>query len=314
MSQSNRRTSGGNVATHFRIARYDEACLLIGGGPVAADPVARDNVTYFSLPGDGTSLDLGYGSGTSNAIVQDNVAVGGDTSFRLDGPGASVDGNIFVGPTQGADGQTFPGNEFHDTAPGGVIARVFPNEYEPGRGHVAIVNFDLQDEIEIDPAGVLEVGDVYEVRDAQNYFGDPVATGTYQGAPIVVPMTSTEVAPVIGEPATAFVHTSAELGAFVLMKTGEDPGGSDTGDGTSGADSTGAGDGADSAGGTAGASAGEGDDGDGAAGSSGPTRDTDAAGSQDGSGDGCSCRAMPPARGILPLLLALPILLRRRNG
>jgi hypothetical protein len=215
--------------------------LLIGGAPVAEDPIVRSNYMFFSPSFGGTSCDLGYGSGTSNAVVQDNVLVGDGTSFRLDAPTAMVTGNTFYGPVQGADATTFPNNDYYDaTVPTGTEVTIRPNIYEPERAHVAVFNWDGLDEVELDPVIVLMPGDIYEIRDAQNYYGDPVATGTYTGQPIALPMNTTEASPVIGTPATPYVHTPPTFGAFVLLKTGVDPGAGAGGAGSGGTMGSGA--------------------------------------------------------------------------
>jgi MYXO-CTERM domain-containing protein len=205
--------------------------ILIGGAPVANDPEVRSNYSYFEPGEGGTGCNLGYGAGVNNAAVHDNIFVGGGAAFRLDAPVADVTGNLFVGPTEGVDAGTFPDNDYE--APAGASVIVRPNVYEEGRANIVAFNWDGADAVDADVAEVLAPGDVYEVRDVQNYYGDPIATGTFTGDPIAIPMTSTEVAGVIGEPATPYVHTSPAFGAFVLLKTGEDPGGEDeSGDGT----------------------------------------------------------------------------------
>lgn len=275
--------------------------ILIGGTPVANDPEVRSNYTWFEPDQGGTSCNLGYGAGTANAIVQDNVFVGG-TAFGLDGPNATVSGNVFVGSTEGVDSTSFPDNDYD--APTGATVIVRPNVYEEGRAHIVAYNWDAADAIEADVGEVLAAGDVYEVRDAQNYFGDPIATGTFSGEPIAIPMTSTEVAGVIGEPATPYVHTSASFGAFVLIKTGEDPGGEESGEATgSESDDTAGGD--ETAGSTGGSS-------EESSTSTTAGADTDV-GTNDGGAtesEGCGCRSTPSAS--LPWLLVLFGARRRR--
>src|SRR5205085_10355334 len=84
---------------------------------------------------------------------------------------------------------------------------------------------------DIDLSSLLAAGDGFALFDVQNYFGDPVLTGTYDG-PVAIPMTPGTTSEVIGTPTTPYVHTSAEFGAFVLLRTEAGPGG--TGDGTGG--------------------------------------------------------------------------------
>jgi len=199
--------------------------LLIGGTPIALNPVARENYTYYRPTVTGTGCDFGYGAGVSNCTVLNNYFVGRSTAFNLkENATATITGNTFYGDTPGCSPATYPANTYHGlTRPTGVRIFVRPNVYEPGRAHIAVFNWDNLDAVNADVSGVLSAGDIYEVRDAQNYFGPPVATGTYGGGTITIPMNLTAVAPVIGTPCRPFTHTPKEFGAFVLQKTGVAP-------------------------------------------------------------------------------------------
>ena len=69
-------------------------------------------------------------------------------------------------------------------------ARVFvrPNRYEAGRAHVIVYNWPRAASVAVDLAGVLALGDRYEVRNVQDVFGAPVVAGTFDGAPVAIPM------------------------------------------------------------------------------------------------------------------------------
>lgn len=282
--------------------------VLVGGAPVAENPQLRANYAWFDRgAGEGTSCDLGYGSGTANAIAQGNVCVGG-TSFRIDGTPMEIAGNTFVGPTEGLDAAAWPDNMlFPDAPPTGATAFVRPNAYDPDRANVVVFNWELADEVDVDLSPLLAAGDGFELRDVQDYWGTPVLTGTFDGTAVAVPMTSTTVSPVVGTPATPYVHTSPEFGAFVLVRTQVGPGGTDDGGSESGgADSTGGsvddtgGATASSSGTTVGTSV---DDGGGS------SEDTTA---QDESTAGCACTTAPQSS--LPWLIVAPLLRRRRKA
>jgi len=105
--------------------------------------------------------------------------------------------------------------------PTGVKILVRPNQYEPGRGHVIVYNWDKKPAAEADVSCVLKAGDKFEVRDAQNYFGKPVLEGAYDGKPLALPMNLTEVAQPVGEvphlKARYSRHTAPEFAVFVVM-------------------------------------------------------------------------------------------------
>lgn len=97
---------------------------------------------------------------------------------------------------------------------------VRPNKYEPGRGHVIVYNWDLQDTVSVDVSSILDIGDAYQVQDAQHFFGEPVAAGIYDGDPLTLPMNLTKKTALFGA-VTHFDrherHTAPEFAVFVLL-------------------------------------------------------------------------------------------------
>jgi len=88
--------------------------------------------------------------------------------------------------------------------PSGVEIFVRPNQYEAGRANIAVYNWDLKNQVEVDVSGALRNGDRFEVRDARNFYGPPVLSGVYDGKPLSLPMAGSPPAP--------------EFGAFVVTK------------------------------------------------------------------------------------------------
>ncbi len=66
------------------------------------------------------------------------------------------------------------------STPNKIVA--IPNEYEPGRGHVAIFNWSLSSSVSVDLSSILANGANFQVLDPRN-MGSPVLTGTYS-APV----------------------------------------------------------------------------------------------------------------------------------
>lgn len=192
----------------------------------------------------------GFGVGTRNARVLNNYfaspGAGGSSpsaiAFQPSVTGLNLTGNTFYGALWGITTSTYPQNSYYIQSgtgvpprPSGVNVFVRPNQYEPGRAHVAVYNWANQDTVAVDVSSVdrfnlgtktgtgslLAVGDAYEVRDVQNLFGTPVLTGTYSGSPLILPMTSTAVSQPIGK--TAPAHTSKEFGTFIIRRTGTTP-------------------------------------------------------------------------------------------
>jgi len=108
-----------------------------------------------------------------------------------------------------------------DQALSGVpTTRVFVrrNMYEPGRAAVVVYNWSRQSAVSADLSGILQVGDRYEVRNAQNFFGSPVASGTYGGGMISVPMGGVTPPTPIGGSATAPPKTGPDFDVFVVVR------------------------------------------------------------------------------------------------
>jgi hypothetical protein len=96
---------------------------------------------------------------------------------------------------------------------------VRPNRYEAGRANVVVYNWDLKDQVAVDVSSVLTVGDAFEIRDAQNYFDEPVLRGTYKGGPILLPMNLSGMSRPAGNVEQLPRHTTPEFGVFILHTT-----------------------------------------------------------------------------------------------
>jgi hypothetical protein len=98
------------------------------------------------------------------------------------------------------------------------------NEFEPGRANITVYNWDKSDKVDVDvPEAVgLKAGDEYEVRDVQNWFDKPAATGKFDGKAVTIPMTGLTVAAPIGltDKYKTPPHTAPQFGAFVILKAG----------------------------------------------------------------------------------------------
>jgi len=104
------------------------------------------------------------------------------------------------------------------SAPTGVLVAVRPNQYEAGRANIIVYNWALQSTVTVDVAGVLTVGDRYVVQNAQDFYGAPVASGTYAGGTLSLPMAATAPPAPIGRGGRGPI-TGPTFNVFVLMKT-----------------------------------------------------------------------------------------------
>jgi hypothetical protein len=108
-------------------------------------------------------------------------------------------------------------SQFQPGRPTGAWIFVRPNKYEPGRANIIIYNWDHKPAVEVSLAGRIARGARFEIRDAQNFFGPAVATGTYTGSPVEIPMIGLTPAAPNGNVPVAPKHSAPEFGAFVLL-------------------------------------------------------------------------------------------------
>lgn len=99
--------------------------------------------------------------------------------------------------------------------------RVFVNQnkYDKTRAYVTIYNGDRIGDVSVDLSGFLEEGKMFDVWDVQNYFGEPVLSGVYDGKPIQLPLAGEKMTPPIGETEQIPVHTGIDFSVFVVQKT-----------------------------------------------------------------------------------------------
>lgn len=194
--------------------------ILHGGYQIAQNPMIFNNATYMPQSS-GAALGLGYVAGCNYATVQNNYFVGQSAADISTCPHSVLSNNLFYGTVPGSLSIDQADNTYAVSSPTSNVTLIRQNEYEPDKSTVTIYNWEDLDTVNINASEVLDNGDTYKIIDAQNYFGDPVATGTFNGTSLGVPMTSTSVSVLIGDDApNQPVHTGKEFGTFILVKTG----------------------------------------------------------------------------------------------
>ena len=211
----------GNISfNHGVLARSSsyKANYFVGGGKVAQNPELLDNYGYYPWGSQGRNGDLGWGTACNSLNMQNNYLAGG-TSLKVNCTNSTVTGNFLYGSSSGVS-SAYPSNLISQSRPTGVETFVRPNKYEPGRANIAVYNWDklLTVSVDLSTTG-LKSGDRFEIRDAQNFYGPAVVTGTYNGAAVTLPMTGLTPARPIGGSTTA-PPTGPEFNAFVVLPTG----------------------------------------------------------------------------------------------
>jgi hypothetical protein len=109
------------------------------------------------------------------------------------------------------------GDEAVAALPGAAQVFVRPNHYEAGRAHVVVYNWPHSASVAVDLSAVLAAGDAYEIRNVQDVWGAPVVAGTFDGAPVTIPMGGVAPPAPIGRatPRTA-PRTGPEFDVFLV--------------------------------------------------------------------------------------------------
>jgi hypothetical protein len=173
--------------------------LFIGGTSATGIDVEQ-NYTYRN--DGGQTLAMGLGSATNGTLtLRDNYLVG--TTALTTWTSITQSGNTTVSLS---------------AKPSGTRVFVRPNRYEAGRANVIVYNWSNAGSVSVDLSGVMRAGDTYEVRNAQNFYGSPVATGTYGGGSVSIPIAGITAVRPLGRTSNA-LSTGTQFGVFVVLKT-----------------------------------------------------------------------------------------------
>lgn len=147
-------------------------------------------------------MELGYGSTPNGSLTyQDNYLVG------------RVDIHNWSQLTQG-------NNTILTLASHPSATQVFvrPNKYEAGRANVIVYNWGQAGAASADLSGVLRDGDSYEIRNAQDFYGAAVASGTFSGGSVTIPLSPMVAVRPLGR-ASNSLSTGTQFGVFVVLRT-----------------------------------------------------------------------------------------------
>ena len=232
--------------------------VLVGGAVPALGIIVDQNYTYRTLPSD-YALDLGYSTASQDLVATNNYLVGGswhvapwvtatvtgNTLYNFtsggmvsntgDLRGHSWSGNTFFGDSTASawlyntvttfsgwrtlTGFSNPGT-YAGSTPTGVKIVLRPNHYEPSRANIIVYDWAQQSTVSVDVSGILNVGDHYVVQNAQDFYGIPATSGTYDGSPLQLPIAGIMPPTPLGNRAVqAAPVTGPTFNVFVLMRT-----------------------------------------------------------------------------------------------
>ena len=234
-----------------------EPNLELGGASPATGARVVGNLIYkSSTEGTNAWVGYNEGTQNQDLVLRDNYIVGGSPALRLrKWTQVTASGNTFVGPAElvnvlgSRSGFSWSGNRHYRTpsarawtvdnaaytfadwvnragigssdavsaSPSGTYVVVQPNKYERGRAHVTVFNWSGQGSVAADLSQALTPGQRYEVRNAQDYFGNPVASGTYGGGSITLTLTAVAPPRPIGGSIATLASTGTKFNSFVVV-------------------------------------------------------------------------------------------------
>src|SRR5439155_1329092 len=201
-----------------------DADILVGGAFPASGITVNENYTYRTDNANTMTADIGsYVVANQDVVCTNNYFVGG--FWRMGAwSRATVAGNTLYNFTSfdnwlGQAGLVDPGT-YAGRAPAGVKIVVRANQYEPGRANIIIYNWAQDSTVSVDVSGVLTPGDQYVVQNAQDFYGSPIASGTYSGGTLQLPVVSVAAPSPIGVTTTRPAPvTGPTFNVFALMTT-----------------------------------------------------------------------------------------------
>ncbi|MCI0394000.1 MAG: hypothetical protein L0332_03415 [Chloroflexi bacterium] len=171
-----------NSFVHSSNRHYLDLYAMTSTAPVGTAGLRSDDVIDENYYGEGMAVKYWVDDKTLSlrSLEEWQVQSGQDRGA------AGFDLNSTVGP---------------DPAENAVF--LIPNEYEAGRGHLAIYNWSGSATTPVDLSGLLAPGSDFVIKDPRDFYGDPVVGGIFTGEPVDVPTPETFQAYVVlpGRPA-----------------------------------------------------------------------------------------------------------------
>jgi len=149
---------------------YDAGTFLIGGGRPSHNIRAAENYLF------NVNMQVGYAAPYNEECeIRDNLIVGGGLQINKYKK-VVQEGNLVL--------------DKNDPRPKDPDLRIVlrPNRYDPSRANLAVFNWAKKPAVEVLPKSFLKAGDRYRLMNPREFFGKPVASGTFDGQAIRVPV------------------------------------------------------------------------------------------------------------------------------
>lgn len=198
--------------------------MMIGGGSQAQNPKIVNNFSFASVasPGNGPNvLNLSYDPslpGTNGGEVTNNYLLGGGWKM-YNNSSLSVNNNKAWVTLDGFSQSTYPNNTYYSSEPTVNVTGLFLSDYTPKRAMFWLYNPEGHTNLTINLSSVnLQNGDLYQLRNVNDYHGPLVANGTWNTATpsLTINMTTLAIAQPVGAGLTSPVNCAPKFGCFVV--------------------------------------------------------------------------------------------------
>jgi len=204
------------ITDNLLFQNYSYALQAYGSSTTWVDNYLIEGNAAFSpkYPGKRNMFHVGGGKPSHDIIVRDNILHGYSLRLGTQRKGnerATVTGNrIFRGRYTKAPWTDLTEKDNRvwnegDPVPEAPLIVLRPNRYDANRANLVIVDLAKTRPLKVDLAPFVKPGERFRLLAAWNFFGQPVAEGTYEG-PIEIAIPAT--------PATS----NGEVGAYVVLK------------------------------------------------------------------------------------------------
>lgn len=210
--------NNGTIATNSTSAN-----ILLGGDGRATGDVLKRNMTYYPAGVPSANVKIGYGTLVNGSVelVENYFMRGGPVLTMGYWTSVTATGNSFVGtgslitlndPTLSAG--IFAGQS-SSSLPTATRVFVRKNPYEEGRANIVVYNWSNAGAVSVDLSGIVPVGAQYEIRNVHDLYGAPVASGTFGGGSVNLPIESIQSPAPVGWSKRA-PSTGTEFNTYIV--------------------------------------------------------------------------------------------------
>ena len=196
--------NNGSLATNSTSAN-----LLMGGENPSTGDVFDGNMTYYT-PGKG-----GTGALTNNYFVGGTTVMSVGFWSALTTSSNTLIGTGALATTTDASRTLGSGLTLLPSLPGATKVFVNASPRQAGRANIVVYNWGGQGSVSVSLAGIVPAGARYEIRNVQNFYGAPVASGT-GGGTATISMAAVPAPTVVGMGAIA-PSTGSAFAVFVVV-------------------------------------------------------------------------------------------------